>query len=133
MVDKSENKIPIDEALMAFILNIRLILSYVLGWQDERNTVNRWAWHVLARAVQFALFAAGLALVAWPALLFAAPYLVLWLAGFLALWTWQVAGLVWGVGIAPVWKVWKEEAGQRKLQEKARKQAEHNQRLERLG
>ncbi len=137
MADNKE-QIPIDENLMAFILNMRLILSYVLGWQDERNTVNRWAWHVLARAVQFALFAMGLALVAWPMLLFSVPYLVLWFVVFLALWAWQVTGLAWGVGIAPVWKAWKEEAGQhgggqRKTQEKARKQAERNQRLERLG
>ncbi len=132
MVDNKE-QIPIDEGLMAFILNIRLILSYVLGWQDEHNAVNRWAWHVLARAVQFALFAAGLALVAYPALLFAVSYLTLWLIGFLMLWAWQVVTLVWGLGIAPVWKVWQEEAGQRKLQEKAQKQAERNQRLERLG
>ncbi len=120
MVDKSENKIPIDESLMAFILNIRLILSYMLGWQDERNTVNRWAWHILARAVQFALFAAGLALVAYPVLLYSTPYLILWLVGFLALWAWQVARLVWGVGIAPVWKVWKDEAGQREWKRKAK-------------
>ncbi len=133
MVDKPENKIPIDEGLMAFILNVRLILSYVLGWQDERNTVNRWAWHITARAMQFALFAAGLALVAYPALLFSVPYLMLWLVGFLALWAWQVAGLVWNVGIAPVWRVWKDEAGQRKLQRKQEKAAERNQRLERLG
>ncbi len=132
MVDKKE-QIPIDEGLMAFILNMRLILSYVLGWQDERNTVNRWAWHVLARVVQFALFAAGLALVAWPMLLFAVSYLALWLVGFLALWAWQVADLVWNVGIAPVWKAWKDETGQRKLQRKQEKAAEHNQRLERLG
>ncbi len=134
MVDKDKKEqIPIDEGLMAFILNMRLILSYVLGWQDERNTVNRWAWNILARAAQFALFAAGLALVAYPVLLFVAPYLTLWLVGFLVLWVWQIGSLVWNVGIAPVWKVWQEEAGQRKLQEKARKQAERNQRLERLG
>ncbi len=132
MVDKKE-QIPIDEGLMAFILNVRLILSYVLGWQDERNTVNRWAWHVLARAVQFALFAAGLALPVYCVLLGILPYQSLWLVIFLTLWVWQVAGLVWNVGIAPVWKVWKDEAGQRKLQEKARKQVERNQRLERLG
>ncbi len=132
MVDKKE-QIPIDEVLMAFILNIRLILSYVLGWQDERNTVNRWAWHVLARAVQFALFAAGLALPVYCVLLGILPYQSLWLVIFLALWAWQVAGLVWNVGIAPVWKAWKDEAGQRKLQEKARKQAERNQRLEKPG
>ncbi len=125
MVDKKE-EIPIDEGLMAFILNIRLILSYVLGWQDERNTVNRWAWNITTRAVQFALFAVGLALVAWPALLFSVSYLTLWLIVFLALWAWQVVTLAWGVGIAPVWKVWQGEAGQRKLQEKARKQAEKN-------
>ena len=120
MTDKQENKVPIDENLMAFILNMRLILSYVLGWQDERNTVNRWAWHILARAVQFALFASSLALVAYPALLFAVSYLTLWLAVFLALWAWQIAGLVWGVSIAPVWKVWKDEAGQRKWKQKAK-------------
>ncbi len=132
MVDKKE-QIPIDESLMAFILNVRLILSYILGWQDERNTVNRWARHVLARAMQFALFAAGLAMVAWPALLFYVPYLTLWLVGFLSLWAWQVADLVWNVGIAPVWRVWRDEAGQRKLQRKQERAAERNQRLERLG
>ncbi len=132
MVDKKE-QIPIDEGLMAFILNIRLILSYILGWQDERNTVNRWAWHVLARAVQFALFAAGLALPVYCVLLGILPYQSLWLVIFLALWAWQIVGLVWNVGIAPVWKVWRDEAGQRKLQEKARKQAERNQRLEKPG
>ncbi len=132
MVDKKE-QIPIDEGLMAFILNIRLILSYILGWQDERNTVNRWAWHIGARAWQFALFAAGLALPVYCVLLGILPYQSLWLVIFLALWAWQVAGLVWNVGIAPVWKAWKDEAGQRKLQEKARKQAERNQRLEKPG
>ncbi len=133
MVDKDKEQIPIDENLMAFILNMRLLLSYVLGWQDERNTVNRWAWNILARAMQFALFAAGLALVAWPMLLYSAPYLTLWLVGFLSLWAWQVAGLAWSVGVAPVWKAWKDEAGQRKLQRKQERAAERNQRLERLG